>query len=133
MKQSGSVESINYGASIKYRADYAAEVEFGTKGEPWSGTQEVRTRSHKRKGYTRKDGTYVSSHNVQGHSKRYENSRFIGFRPKSGKGRSQNKIYRVMSAKNANEGQFFLSRAVKQGIMSLPTDIETELKRLEQL
>ena len=134
LKQSGGVEALHNGASIRYRADYAAAVEFGTPGEPWSGSQDVRIRSHKRKGYTRKDGTYVSSHNVQAHSKHYENARLIGFRPKAGqKFQSAKKIYRVMSAKNATEGQFFLSRAVKQGIMFLPTDMEIYLKRLEQL
>ena len=134
LKQSGGVEPLSDGASIRYRADYAADVEFGTQGEPWSGSQDVRTRSHKRKGYTRKDGTYVSSHNVQGHNKHYENARLIGFRPKAGqKFRSQKKIYRVLSAQNATKGQFFLSRAVMQGIMSLPTDMEYHLKKLEQL
>jgi len=133
LKQSGGIESLPDGASIRYRADYAADVEFGTQGEPWSGTQDVRIRSHKRKGYTRQDGTYVNSHNVQAHTKHYENSRLIGFRPKAGKFRSSKKIYRVMSAKNATEGQFFLSRAVKEGIMFLPTDMEFHLKKLEQL
>lgn len=133
LKQSGGVEALPDGASIRYRADYAADVEFGTQGTPWSGTQEVRTRSHKRKGYTRKDGTYVNSHIVQGHTKRYENQRLIGFRPKAGKFRSNQKIYRVMSANNATEGQFFLTRAVQEGIGYLPTDMELYLKRLEQL
>jgi len=133
LKQSGGVEPLSNGATIRYRADYAADVEFGTKGEPWSGSQDVRTRSHKRKGYIRKDGTYVNSHTVQSHTKHFENSRLIGFRPKAGKFRSSKKIYRVMSAKNATEGQFFLSRAVLEGIMYLPTDMELYLKRLEQL
>jgi len=133
LKQSGGVESLPDGASIRYRADYAADIEFGTQGESWSGSQDVRVRSHKRTGYTRKDGTYVSSHNVSGHTKHYETSRLIGFRPKDGKGRSQNKIYRVMSAKNATEGQFFLTRAIQEGIHFLPTDMEVYLKRLEQL
>ena len=133
LKQSGSVEPLSDGASIRYRADYAAAVEFGTPGEPWSGSQDVRVRSHKRKAYIRKDGTYVNAHNVQGHKKHYENARLVGFRPKVGKGRSQEKLYRVMSAKGATEGQYFLSRAVLQGIMFLPTDIEEYLKRLEQL
>ena len=133
LKQSGGVEPLPDGATIRYRADYAADVEFGTQGEPWSGTQEVRTRSHKRKGYTRKDGTYVNPHTVAGHTMRYENQRLIGFRPKAGKFRSANKIYRVMSAKGATEGQFFLTRAVQEGIQYLPTDMELYLKRLEQL
>ena len=133
LKQSGGVEPLHNGASIRYRADYAAEVEFGTQGKPWSGTQVVRTRSHKRRGYLRKDGTFVNPHTVQAHSKHYENSRLIGFRPKDGKGQSQKKIYRVLSAQNATKGQFFLSRAVMQGIMSLPTDMEYHLKKLEQL
>jgi len=133
LKMSGGVESLSDGASIRYRAKYAADVEFGTQGEPWSGSQDVRIRSHKRSSYTRKDGTYVRSHNVQAHNKHYENARLIGFRPKAGKFQSAKKIYRVMSAKNATEGHFFLSRAVMKGIMSLPTDMEFFLKKLEQL
>jgi hypothetical protein len=133
LKMSGNMVPLDDGASIVYRADYAAAIEFGTPGEPWSGSQDVRIRSHKRKAYVRKDGTYVNAHNVQAHSKHYENSRLIGFRPKAGKGRSQKKIYRVMSSKGSTEGQFFLSRAVLEGIMFLPTDIEVYLKRLEQL
>ena len=38
-----------------------------------------------------------------------------------------------MSAKGATEGQFFLTRAVQEGIQYLPTDMELYLKRLEQL
>jgi len=133
LAMSGDVVPLADGASIVYRADYAAAIEFGTPGEPWSGSQDVRVRSHKRTAYTRKDGTYVKAHNVKGHSKHYEDSRLIGFRPKVGKGRSQEKLYRVMSSKGATEGQYFLSRAVLQGIMFLPTDIEEYLKRLEQL
>ena len=59
LKQSGGVEALNDGATIRYRADYASEIEFGTPAQPWSGPQEVRTRTHKRSAYTRKDGTYV--------------------------------------------------------------------------
>jgi hypothetical protein len=133
LKQSGGVEPLSNGASIRYRADYAAEVEFGTKGEPWSGSQDVRVRTHKRNAYTRKDGTYVSSHNVKGHNKHYENQRLIAFRPKNGKGRSSENIYRVVSGNGATEGQFFLTRAVQEGIGFLATDMELYLKRLEQL
>jgi len=133
LKQSGRVVNLNDGASIQYKADYASEIEYGTPGESWSGTQEVRTRSHKRKGYLRKDGTYVNPHTVQAHTKRYENQRLIGFRPKAGeKFKSNQKIYRVMGAKNATEGQFFLTRAVKEGLTFLSADLEIELKRLEQ-
>ena len=133
LKQSGGVEALNNGATIRYRADYAAEIEFGTPSQPWSGPQEVRTRTHKRSAYTRKDGTYVNAHRVQGHTKRYENQRLVGFRPKNGKGRSSETIYRVMSNKGGFDGQFFLTRAVKEGIGFLPTDMELYLKRLEQL
>ena len=134
LKQSGRVIDLVDGASIQYRADYAADVEYGTPGEPWSGTQTVYTKAHKRKGYMRKDGTYVNAHNVAGHNKRYENSRLIGFRPKTGpKQRSHRKIYRVMSAKNATEGQFFLTRALQQELPYLAQDMEQFLKELERL
>ena len=133
LKQSGEKADLNDGATIRYRADYAAEIEFGTPAQPWSGPQEVRTKTHKRSAYTRKDGTYVNAHRVQGHTKRYENQRLVGFRPKNGKGRSSERIYRVMSNKGGFDGQFFLTRAVKEGIQFLPSDIELYLKRLEQL
>lgn len=126
------------GVEIIFRASYAADVEKGHPARPWTtgkrgASIKVKVKQHKVKPYTRKDGTVVSGHTVAAHTKEYKNVRLIGWNPKipGTKQREKNKIWRVFSQEPAQDGQFFLTRAVRDTIIELPNDIEFYLSQIE--
>jgi len=122
LKRSGIVEHIPGGARIAYRANYSADVEWGREEQLITGTQTVHIHAHKRK--TRKGSSIVKAHD-----KKYVNKRLIGFRPKYAKFEYGDKIFRVINKISATRAQLFLSRAVAQEIVHLPTDIAFYLKK----
>ena len=132
LKRSGVIERITGGARIAYRAPYSADVEFGIdQARPIEGVQVVHKRAVKRKGYRTANGTYVPSKTIAAHDVTYENKRLVRIRPKISKFEYGPPIYRVISEIKARPGQFFLTRAVKDGLEHLSGDIEFMLKRLE--
>ena len=130
LKRSGVKDDMAGGMRIVYRAPYSIAVEYGSEAQPYVGKQTIHVRSHKRKGYTRKDGAYVAPAVVKPHDKVYEDGKLIGFRPKLGKFEHGNLIFRVMKGHSTRKGQFFLTRAVRQELPNLPEDIEFYLKKL---
>ena len=130
LKHSGVVESIPGGVLIAYRAPYAWTVEVGSEEQPIVGTQIIHKKEHRRKAYTRRDGVYIPSAMVKAHDVRYEGKRVIRFRPKLSKFEFQKPIFRVISKIKAREGQYFLTRSVKEGLPFLSQDIAFSLNRI---
>jgi len=108
-----------------------SQVEFGIEADiPITGTQVIHRKSYRRKGYRRKDGTYIPPTMVKAHDIRYENKRLIGFRPKLSKFEFQDRIFRVIDTIKARKGQFFLTRSVREGLPYLTEDISFLLNRI---
>jgi hypothetical protein len=134
LKRSGSVERIPGGSVIRYRAPYAADVEFGIEQDrPITGEQVIYRGAHKRKGYYRKDGKYVPPGVVKAHTARLVGKRLIFVRPKYSNNEYGKGFFRVISKIKARKGQFFLTRAAKNAITQLPNDIGMALRRLGQV
>lgn len=120
LKRSGYVNDLPNGVEIGYRADYASAVERGRRESPITGTQIVHVPT-----FTRKDGTVVRAHDVK-----HVNKRVIRIRPRLSAFEFGKPIYRVISKISATTGQWFLRRAVQEGIKSLGQDVKFCLQRI---
>jgi len=114
LKRSGFVNRLDNGIEMGYRAPYAAAVENGIPRDvPITGTQVVH-----RRGYTRRDGTYVPPQDIV-----YRNKRLIPM------GRGRNLRFRVIDTIRRREGVYFLLNSIREGIRSLPDDVRFGLER----
>lgn len=96
-------------------------VEFGIEQDiPIEGTQVVKVRS-----YRRRDGAIVKEHVAK-----YVNKRLIPIRPKFSKFEWGEKMFRVINKIKARPGQYFLSRAVMEGLKDLTKDIKFYLDKI---
>ena len=130
LKRSGVFIELKDGAKIQYRAPYSSDVEFGIEADrPIQGTQVLHIPMHTRKGYTRKDGKYVKPVSVKAHDVTLVNKRVIRIRPKHSKFEYDKPIFRIIDKQKARPGQFFLSRAVKEGLPGISKDIQFALKQ----
>lgn len=120
LRASGYVNMLPKGAEIGYRAPYAADIELGSPERPITGTQIVKVRS-----FRRKDGTIVKAH-----EKRYVNKRLIKFRPRLSKAEFGKPMFRVIDKIAEKRPQLFLTRALREGLKSLPEDIAFALNRV---
>ncbi|MFH1547151.1 MAG: hypothetical protein ABIC57_01560 [bacterium] len=130
LKHSGNVIRTKNGIVLQYLAPYSLRVEFGGPAIPYTGTQTVHIKAHKRKSYVRKDGTNVRASSVKAHDVKYKNKRLIGFRPKLNKFEKKPMIFRVLKEEPAREGQHFLGRSTQKEIQHLSEDIEFYLRQL---
>lgn len=121
LKKSGYTNYLPLGIEIGYRTPYAGIVETGIEQDiPIEGTQIVRVKS-----YRRRDGTIVKEHIAK-----YVNKRLIPIRPKFSKFEWGEKTFRVINKIKARPGQYFLSRAVMEGLKDLTKDIKFYLDRI---
>ena len=130
LAHSGDAIRTPNGIKLVYVAPYSSRVEFGGPAIPYTGTQTVHIKAHKRKSYVRKDGTNVRASSVKAHDVKYKNKRLIGFRPKLSKFERLPMIFRVLKEEKAREGQHFLGRATQKEIQHLSEDIEFYFRQL---
>lgn len=140
LKHSGYTKPLGAGIEIGYTATHAAKIEYGSPAIPYTGSQTIHVqaftrREHTRNAYVTKSGrpvpaATISSSFVQAHDRIYVNKRLIGFRPKLTKFERGNLIFRVMSEERAREGQFYLTRAIRDSYPYLSEDLEFELKKI---
>lgn len=120
LKKSGYFKNIENGIELGYTTPYAAKVEFGSEGTPYTGTQIVNVKPHSRRSAL--SGTVID---VPAHIRKYTDKRLVGFKSENGE-----LIFRVLKQSGGQRGQHFLGRAVSQGIKSLPEDIKFFLSRI---
>ena len=120
LKNSGKIDISQWGSNgvitIQYNANYASSVEFGKKGTPITGVQEIDIPE-----YTTKKGVVVKSH-----KRRYTNKKVVEIILPDG-----STIYRTVGSIGGYKGRFFLTNAVNEGLESLSGSIEGHLKDLE--
>ena len=120
LKKSGIVFPIQNGARLQYRTNYSWDVEGGVQEDrPIVGDQIVKIKTYKRR-----DGTVVNAHEIV-----YHNKKLISLRPKKD-GKQGFRIYRVINKIKKRPGVFFLTRAVKVGLLDLTGDIKFFLSRV---
>jgi len=138
LKLSGISEDIKGGKKIAYRTNYAAQVEFGIPEDiPITGTQKIHVPEYIRKGYKRKDGVWVPPTKVKAHEVKLVNKRVIRIKPSRKyveegihKREWGKPIFRVIDKIKAREGQYFLTRSVKEGLKKLADDMEFFLRQI---
>lgn len=131
LKKSGTIEHTDKGAIIAYRTDYASDVELGIEADiPIEGEQKIYVKKHKRRAYTTSSGKRVPATIVQGHTTIYKNKRLIRMRPKHSKFEYGDPIFRVIDKIKKREGQFYLTRALQEGIKHVGEDVAFYLRRV---
>ena len=122
LKKSGSYTLISNGAEINYSAPHSAVVKFGRPERKIKGNQIINVKSHKRRGYLRKDGLKIAESVVPGYTVTYKNKRLI---PLNIGGKT---LFRVISKWPKLEGKLFLTRAIQEGFQSFIKDLRKNLK-----
>lgn len=132
LKNSGYKKDLPNGVEIGYTAPYAARVHYGGPFIPYTGTQTVNVRQHRRRSFVDRDGKQHPATVVQPHIRQYINARLVGFKPKLGKFERGKLMFRVLRGEPEREGTFFLTRALAEEIHHLPEDIQYYADILER-
>jgi len=143
LRQSGYVRNIRKGVIIGYKASHSARVEFGQPEFHYTGSKTVTIKKHT-------IHTKYGPRTIKTHDRIYVNKRVVRIRPRAGWNKEMiekaygvripgnvsrmtvygTPIFVVMSRIPARPGQFFLTRAVLEGIKKLPEDMKQSLKRI---
>ena len=140
LRQSGYTRRIRGGIEIGYKAPYSSIIENGMPESYYKGNQVIHVRKHRIKG-----GIWVKAHD-----KIFVNKRLMQIRSRQDWSRQEleasygiripgdvtrmkiygEPIFVIMDKIPARKGQFFLTRAVLEGIKKLPEDLMWSLKRI---
>jgi hypothetical protein len=131
---SGYTKNLPNGIEIGYTAPYASDVEYGHAFRPFLGKQEITVRAHKRKVWRSGRSSYKdgqAEQTVRTHTRVYKNKRLIGFQPRLWPKKERGPmLFRVLEGEPARKGQFFLTRAFKEKIGTIPDNIAFYLGRM---
>ena len=143
LRQSGYTRKLRNGIELGYKAPYSARVEFGQPEFHYTGSKTVTVKKHT-------IHTKYGPRTIKTHDRIYVNKRVVRIRPRAGWNKEMiekaygvripgnvsrmtvygTPIFVVMSRIPARPGQFFLTRAVLEGIKKLPEDMKQSLKRI---